>query len=596
MRDGLNTARRKRRTRIGVLTATALVSGMLMLGTQATGAAPTTKTMDVACVGVDEPSKKLLSTANLPALPVTATVDAPAFVEPGQTDVPVSVSWALSLPASLVDTLAGLGVTSADVKDAKADTEVSGPTSTKIIEGRPANQTITLVKGSSLNAGFGPFAGQLDDIGNSGVIKLRNQSVDFTVEVVLGGTLTSILLTCPIGATVATIPVKVAGSPDIKQPIQEEAVAGENATIDVLGQYVTNGKDKSGVVRQVDPSTLKIVEGPGTVQGGKLVIPSPAAGASADTTFEVCAGTVEVAPATEGIDEVQKIRVYRQPGNAFKQTFAATFSLGGEPGQPAWMFNKDHLLTMNLGGPKPWANNMWSYALLGAANPSFHIWPSETGMKIALETIPEIGAGNVEVTRGEMVSEKGVQYRDYEVKFVGAKGKQDLPDLKLAHAAAFLPHELLENLMEQLKKLTEDKPGGPTTTTTTIPGGLSAKEYLAEIKKEMDQAWTKDGQGDLNALQTYFDKLQLWLSVFGDNAMNLIDMNAAVAMLTDLFPKKPEISWVTQGEAPKAAEIQALCSQGVVTLRATSVQGATTNANPVVDNTNTGGEPIAFAG
>jgi hypothetical protein len=573
---------------------------MLMLGTQATGAAPITKTIDVTCVGADEASTTLLAAFTLPALPVTATIDAPAFVEPGQTDIPASVSWALSLPVSLVDTLSAAGVSSADVKDVKADTEVSGPTSTKVIEGRPASQTITLTKGSPLNAGFGPFAGQLDDIGNSGVIKFRNQSVDFTVDVVLAGTPKSIKLTCPIGATIATIPVKVAGSPDIKQPIQEEAVAGESATIDVLGKYVTNGRDKSGVERQVDPSTLKIVEGPGTVQGGKLVIPAPAAGASADTTFEVCAGTVEVAPATPGIDEVQKIRIYHQPGNAFKRTFAATFKLAGEPGVPAWMVGPNTVTA--LGGPKPWGDKMLPYAVLGATVSPYE-WPTDLGMKIALESIPDVGAGNVEVTRSDMTTEKGVQYRDYEVKFVGAKGKQDLPDLKLAHAAAFLPHELLDNIMEQVKKLGDKEDAGPPKPPKyPIPAGMTAQQFLKQIEKdEIGPAWNKVTQlspATLSSdLQAYNAAVNKWLTVFGDNIMSMIDMDAAIAFLTSLFPRKPEISWVTQGEAPKAAEMQALCSQGVVTLRAASVQSATTTPTGG-GNTgdNTGGEPIAFAG
>jgi hypothetical protein len=72
-----------------------MVSGMLVFGAQ-TSSATITKTINVTCQGADDASKGLLDTVGIPPLPVTSKVEAPAFVEPGQTDVPVSVSWAFS--------------------------------------------------------------------------------------------------------------------------------------------------------------------------------------------------------------------------------------------------------------------------------------------------------------------------------------------------------------------------------------------------------------------------------------------------------------------------------------------------------------------
>jgi hypothetical protein len=575
-----------------------MVSGMLAFGAPPSSAT-ITKTMDVTCQGADADSAKLLGAVpgGLPPIPVTATVEAPAFVEPGQTDVPVSVTWSLTVSASLTDVLITTGVTSADILDAKVDTEVSGPTSTTLIEGRPPNQTITLTKGAGLTSTFGPFAGQLDDIGNSGVIKLRNQSVDFSMFFNLAGKATTVKMTCPIGATIATIPVKVAGSPDIKQPIEEPGVPGQDTTVDVLGKYVTNGKDKSGVERQIDPSTLKVVEGPGSVQGGKLVIPSPAAGATSDTTFEVCAGTVEVAPATEGTDEVQRIRLFHEPGNSFKRSFAATFNLGGEAGSPAWMVGPNTVMV--LGGPQPWGDKVLPYALAGASGASPYEWPTDAEMLAALQSIPEVGAGNVEVTRGDVQVQPGsngvkaYQYRDYEVHFTGAKGKQDVPDLKTTHLASFLPQELLANLLAQVQELGEGDGGEPKPPKYPIPAGMTAKEYLDQIWADAGKAW---GQLDL---QTYFQKVQQWLGVFGENIMSLIDINAALAFISNLFPKTPEINWLTQGEDPKPAETQELCSQGVVTIRTASVEAATTTSVAGGGGGNGSGsdaEGISFAG
>jgi hypothetical protein len=496
-----------------------------------------------------------------------------------------------------VGILVNIGVTSAEVKDAKVDTQVSGPTSTTIIQGRPPGQTITITKGAGLTSNFGPFSGQLDDIGNSGVIKLRSESVDFTMVAAISGKTTPIKMTCPIGATIATIPVKVAGSPDIVQPIEEPGVAGQDTTVDVLAKYVTNGKDKSGVVRQVDPSTLKIVEGPGSVQGGKLVIPSPVAGAASDTTFEVCAGTVEVAPATEGTDEVQRIRLFHEPGNSFKRNFAATFNLGTDPGVPVWMVGQNTVLA--LGGPQPWGSKVLPYALAGASGASPYEWPTDAEMAAALQSIPEVGAGNVEVTSGDTQVQPGAngvkayQYRDYEVHFVGAKGKQDLPDLKTTHVASFLPQELLANLLAEVTKLSEGGGGEPKPPKYPIPAGMTAKEYLDQIWADAGKAW------GLLDVQTYFQKVQLWLGVFGENVMSLIDVNAALAFITSLFPKKPEVSWLTQGESPKPAEMQELCSQGVVTIRTPEVLAATTTSVPGGGSGSGSGndaEGISFAG
>jgi hypothetical protein len=368
--------------------------------------------------------------------------------------------------------------------------------------------------------------------------------------------------------------------------------------VDVLGKYVTNGRDKSGVERQVDPSTLKVVEGPGSVQGGKLVIPSPAAGTTADITFEVCAGTVEVAPATEGTDEVQRIRLFHEPGNSFKRSFAATFNLGGDPGLPVWMVGQNTVLA--LGGPQPWGSKVLPYALAGASGASPYEWPTDAEMKAGVESITEIGNGNVEVTVGDVQvqpgsnGQKAYQYRDYEVHFTGAKGKQDVPDLKTTHLASFLPQELLANLLAQVSELGEGDGGEPKPPKYPLPADTTAKEYLDQIWADAGKAWA---QLDL---QTYFQKVQLWLGVFGENIMSLIDINAALSFITGLFPRGPEIVWLTQGEDPKPAEMQELCSQGVVTIRTADVLPATTTSVPGGGGTGSNGdndaEGISFAG
>jgi hypothetical protein len=119
-------------------------------------------------------------------------------------------------------------------------------------------------------------------------------------------------------------------------------------------------------------------------------------------------------------------------------------------------------------------------------------------------------------------------------------------------------------------------------------------------QQRLDQIW-EEAQQALGALNFdgFLQKVSLWFQVLGANVMSLIDMNAAISFITNLFPKKPEISWLTQGEAPKAAEVQALCSQGVVTIRSAGVLAATTSVpNSSADGNGNGNddEGISFAG
>jgi hypothetical protein len=578
---------------------TALMGAALVWGSAPTGAA-TTKTFTPVCTDPDG----LLASLGIAPPPVTATVEAPAFVEPGQTGVPVSVSYSVLLDAKLVDLALGAGGPTLALSNVKSQTVVSGPpaTSTTSIPGDWAGTTITLTAGQPATIALPKFEGTLNDIGSGGVIKLSSQSVQFTVTVV-GKAVT---VTCTTGVTIATIPIKIAGSPDIVQPIDVDGAEGQDVTVDVLADFVTNGRTKDGVEQQVDPSTLKVLEGNATVVDGKIVAVSPAAGTSADVTFEVCAGTVEIAPADPGTSEVQELRIFREPATDFsKRMLGARFALGGGPGAPLWTAQT------RIGGlpwappfvpdeatnPNWWSNNVNNFAIVQ----SDFRYPSAAELQASLESVPGIGAGNVKVTRGTVQSVKGtkLQYMPFNVEFTGALARTSVNPISVAKMYSFLPTEILDNLLALAGSAGGGGGGGGTGPKYPIPAGdLNGVPINGDAKAYVDYL-QKDIGNYIIGTQDWQDAVALWAGVLGENITAVIDIDAALKALTSLFIPKPETVTLTQGEDPVAAQTQELCSQGVITLTSAA---ETPPPAPPTDGVPPGGQSgpapadLAFAG
>ncbi|MEZ5267146.1 MAG: hypothetical protein R2789_00765 [Microthrixaceae bacterium] len=308
-----------------------MIAAVLAVGAQPSGAVTTTKSFNATCTGADAPTTNTLAAlGGALAAPVTVKVDGPQFVEPGQTGVPFSINMSLALDAKTVDTVAAISP-SLKVSNVKAPLAVSGPTATTAINASIPDQTLTLTAGKPFTAAFPAIKGQLDDIGNSGLIKITTSSLTFSITLTKGPLTDPLNLKCSTGSTLASIPVKVAGSPDIVQPIEVDAVEGQPVTVDVLGEHVTNGKTKDGVEQQVDPSTLKIVDGDAQIVNGQVVATGPAAGTTADVTFEVCAGTIKISDADPGTSEVQEVRLFHDPDSqALKREIGSRFAFDGE--------------------------------------------------------------------------------------------------------------------------------------------------------------------------------------------------------------------------------------------------------------------------
>lgn len=579
---GKPTRRRSnRRSTAGILAVVAVIAGMLVAGVQPSAAA-SSKTFNATCTGADPDTSNLL--ANLPgggslATPVTVKADAPAFVEPGQTGVPFSLSLSFALDAKTVDTVAALA-SSVKVSKVSAPLTVSGPTSTTSIKGTLPDQTLTLAKGKPFNAAFPPIQGTLNDIGSGGLIKVSTQELFFTITLASAQVPDPLNFKCSTGATVLSLPVKVAGSPDIVQPIEVPTQAGQPTTVDVLGQHVTNGTTKDGVEQPVDPSTLKILEGDAQIVDGKVVANGPAAGQTSEVTFEVCAGTINIAEADPGTSEIQEIRLFFEPNNqALKREMGTRFGFNGESADKvAWSMDFNFIFAepnppkdeeVPDGKDSWWQKNVNNYIF----NP--HTWPTAAEMQAALESIPTIGAGNVIVTRSDRVSngngnvpegetlKAGTQYMPYVVEFTGELANKAHDQIVVAQLYSFLPVEIRDNLLGLLDKLGGDGDGegeGEGDPKTPIPEGLTAKEYVDQLSAEAGR------QGTAGDIVGQIATIQLMFKVIGENLMDLIDIGEVTSLLSNLFQATPGIITLTQGEDPTPAQEQELCSQGIVTL------------------------------
>ncbi len=617
------------------LAVTALLSAVMVVAPQPSGAAVQTKSLNAACTGRTAEDKALLGAvgASVLQVPLTSSVDAPAFVEPEQTGVPVTVSWQIDLPADFADTAAGAGITQLTLQNANVDVAVSGPTDTTSIPGRPPSQTISISPGTPISSSFGPFSATLDNIGTGGLIKLRSEQFTFDVALSVAGTAATVGIDCSTAVTIASIPVKVAGSPDIVQPISVESTPGQPSTVDVLGQYVTNGFTKDGVEQQVDPSTLKIVEGDARIEGGKIVATGPEAGTSTDVTFEVCAGTIQVAEAEAGITDIQEMRIFFDPASqATRRQFGVRMALGTEQSPPIWSYRANPLLppifSMGFPPPTPPADEdrpadapdnwqSWWQQFLADNNgyvffTSFE-YPSPAQVQAALEAIPGIGAGNVKVSGGEVVSNGGgnvpegvtlkdaLEYRPYTVEFSGDLAEQSVDQLSVARLYSFFPVEVRDSLLALAGSLGGDEEGGEGGgPTVPIPDGLTVQEYVEQLNYE---AGVKLQNGDLIG---YFATVDTLLTVITENLGALIDVGAVTTLLADIFQPPPEVVTVQEGADPVEAKFQELCSQGVVTLTSAGAAGETTEnagqdpavggANETQGNETQGGAAVSVAG
>ncbi|MBS1837164.1 MAG: hypothetical protein JST64_05650 [Actinobacteria bacterium] len=541
-----------------VATAFAVTSG------SPTQAAPQSKTLTATCSGADDASKGILAGLGngTLALPFTITSDVPATLDPGAADQPISFTWGVSMDQATVDKAAGVSP-SLTVKDMVLDIGISGPTSTTEVQGRPAPMQVALVKGQPVNIKEGPFSGKLADIGKGGIIKYTAKQVGLTISLTIADKATDIKVACAAPGTVAITSIKIPGSPDIKQPIEMEGTPNSTVSVDVLGQYVTPGADEKGTVHPIDPSSLKVIDGPGTVANGQVQVATGAAGTTSSVTFEVCSGTL---PGTNAVQSLQidpsllldkdGKPVLDKDGktqtNMIKKSVGLTLKFGDDTTSVIWTVPKairDANPNM-FQPPTNWADTYNSNMLFWIFFVPFE-QPSPADIQAALEALPSIGAGGVKVTAADP-AKPGL----YNIEFTGKNGQKDVPNLSVGNYYSVFPQEHLNAIIDDATKLLNPPapPEGTPTTTTTLPGGAAnVDDAVAWLEQQMQDAL---GRLDLDAWSGYAKQ---WVQLKVKQGMANIDFKQVISALTSIFSTPPLIQTTVAGEPPIG-----MCSQGVI--------------------------------
>ncbi len=531
-----------RRVMWGAAAASMVAAAVLQfgVGSTAAGADPVSKNIAGTCTGADAATNGLLAALGGTSLAVNFVVsgDVPKALTPAQTGAAASFSWTVSLDQALVNKAVATGLTQMTIRNAKLDVAVSGPTSTTTVSGRPGDSVLNLALNAPATLKQGPFTAPLNDIGDSGVVNFKTSTVSFTIAVALAGRALDLNIACSTPALVASSPIKVAGAPDIVQPIETKAAASAETSIDVLGQFVKPGRTP------LVPSTLRVVDGPAKVVDGKLVVTAGAAGTTTSATFEVCGQPFKVADAVPGVSEVQHLSLDANI-DGFKRGIAFTLKSGEEETAVIWSAEPSFLgflAGVKTTGPIPanWAEQANNYALW-----TQYVSPSAATIQSALEGLPSIGAGNVKVTKTSPTRP------EYDIEYVGAAAEKEVPELKYGQFASVLPQETLEGLIGLAGSL-----GSSSGPTTTIPGGLTPQQYADQL---VAQAGDLVAAGDFNAAG---DKLSEAIRISFSSSLANINVQEVVGSLTALFPSKPSVTTLTPGTEPIAEQFQDLCAQG----------------------------------
>jgi hypothetical protein len=560
---------------IGV--ATALVAAVLAVNPfgGVSGAAPVTKTLQGTCGGANPASAGLLAAlGGQLTVPFEVLADVPATLQPEESGSPISFTWSVVLSPTVTTTVASIDP-ELDIENLVLDTKVTGPTATTEVQGRPANQKLSLTAGQPATLTQGPFTGTLEDVGKGGIIRYSPAAISFTISIDISGKATKVDVACQAPGTIATTAIKIPGSPDIRQPISIQGPANSTVDVDVLGEYVSNGIDENGVERPVDPSSLKVLEGPGTVVGGLVQVATGDPGTESSVTFEVCAGTLP------GTNEVQRIRL-DTTDEATKKSVGLTLKYGDAETNTIFTVVPNAFTALwgaLIGIPATFQNpTNWVLEANAYIGTTFQA-PNPATIDNELERLPGIGAGGVEVRA--VAGQPGV----YDIEFTGPNAERDVDAITLGSYYSVFPQEVLAGIIDAAQGLLGGG-GGGGTPTTTVP--------IEQLQAEFDEALRIDLTVNPPKLPDFDRAGQLLGQALQQSlrgALGNIDIQAVVQGLTALFPKAPELSTEVSGDPPIG-----ICSQGVIDVTTTAVAGAVELPAGVAGIATTAGAGIRFTG
>ena len=565
---------RTARTAGGVILATSLLAfGLVAAATSSSGAAPVSTQIEAVCSGSDAASiaklndfSGILGGNTIPVTLSATAADIPASAAIGEK-INAQFDWSGTLSQKLIDTAANLKA-SIDAENISAQMTIKGPSDIGSFSATAPNLTVVPAVGVPSVLSLGKIGGEITTTGG-GIITYRVASVSFTTKLEPAPKVfVELNITCaPTGSNlIAKTSVKDPDAPTFTPEIIPLATtAGGVATVNLLEgtpPIITPGKTP------LVPESLKIVEAPSageaTITNGVFSFTAPAADGTYSTTVEICGVPKEDAGAP-GVSEIQNLVLgdnWAPIGSYGLDRRPIAFSLKFDGKETPLIWASD-----DLGGPAPTPEN-WAPATspgqVGRYSDLFFgrsVYRGITAAQVqsALEGLPNIGAGNVEVVAETNNAAAPNLVTNFKINYKGALAEQDVPALTLGQWYSVLPQEALTRINESVQELIP-------APATTVPG---APEPVDPLGGRTGQALN-----DFIIQRILTGTFTPEISAAFVKVVLIDPLTAAapalIAAINGLFPKviDPVAVPVVAGEAPtKAAP---LCSQGIIEVTVTA--------------------------
>ncbi|MCB1256018.1 MAG: hypothetical protein KDB26_02885 [Microthrixaceae bacterium] len=594
---------RRRKTGGVLLATTALVSTVLVSATAGvSGAEPVSTKVPVVCVGADAKTQETLNlakaligtdkiyvdvNASAADIPTTAGID---------DEINAQFKWAGTMDQGLIDKAAGLGL-ALKISNIKSSMSVRGPSSVDAFQATGTDSTIAPVAGQPAALNLGTIGGPLTTTGG-GIVTYRVAGVTLTAALSFSGQNFVLNLTCsPTGSNlIAKTSVKDPNAPTFNPEVYKVNVAaGGTVSVDLLNDVIKAGKTP------LMADSLKIVESPSagtaTLTDGVLTFTAPTAAGTYSTTVEIC-GEPNADSGIPGVNEVQKLQLGDNwsDGLLGPRPVGFTLKVGDKETDVIW--TAQHILgpvlmPLPLNGVKPTSENWAPADSAGLVNDYLfginYVAPTAGQVRSALEALPNIGAGNIEVTDLHENEANPGAVTGFAIKFVNDLAEQDVPQVELDDWFSVPPQEVLDRIGEAVAGIAgniggdDEGPANPIVTAADAARQAAHDAAIANGKSE-DEAKAAGDEAARNKANEILGN-RILESVTGGPAVSdeewsgwaevviinpiMDSVPAIIAWINSLFPKKVILSTTVAGEAPIPPE--PLCSQGIIDV---TVEGA----------------------
>ncbi len=591
---------------------TAVLSLLLVAVTSgtATSAAPVNATINTSC-GARDGDPATIDALNQAALIIGSNrlalqlnITANDIPESAGLDQEIDARFNVSatLDQALIDGAAAL-IPSIPVSNIGGTLLVNGPSSVGSFPVSAPNTVLSPVAGQPANVNLGTVGGPITTTGG-GIITYRVGSVQFdsTLAVPAAGLNFNLKLRCTVQGSnlIARTTVRDPDAPTFTPEVLSlEADPGQTVTADLLNDVITPGKTP------LLPETLEIVDPPAggtaSITGGVFSFAAPTEPGTYSTTVQVC-GAPKPDSGIPGVSEEQAITLGANwagsgSGGLTARPVAFSLKVGDDAETPLiWTINgRQKPLLLPEPTPENWAPENRAGDVGAYAFATTYARPTAAQVRGALEAVPAIGAGNVEVT--EVLDESG-KLTGFAIEYINERAEQQMPNISLGQWYAVPPQEALDRLLGTLTELLPGGDGGGTDGDTPAPAspfeGLDAR--VPADQRAGDAIFAEEFAAGRIPLP------ELWDAYLAFRLIDPIIASAPeiIAFITNLFPTKAEASTTTEGEDPTPP--QPLCAQGIIDVTVVEVASATTlpPGSDVAGGTQVAGtaqtQPIGFVG